>query len=148
MSAAAAGLRPVLHIAVEVAPPQLLGKLNGVERRLIPILGGSVSGPGLAGRILPGGSDIQVVREDGAIELTARYAADFGELGMVLIENQGIRRPAAAAPGESPSPSTYFRGTVRFAAPAGPLQWLNDSIFVNSGYRDGNTVHLDVLELI
>jgi hypothetical protein len=149
MSAAAStGLRPVIRIEVDVAPSQMLGKLNGAERRLIPILGGRISGPDFSGTLLPGGSDIQLVREDGVVELTARYAADLGALGTVLIENQGVRRPARNAAGEAVPDAMYFRGTVRFAAPAGPLQWLNDSVFVNSGHRDGNTVYLDVFEVI
>lgn len=140
-------LRAVMRIAVQVAAPLPLGELGGAERRLVPILGGSVvnlDGVPFSGTILPGGSDLQLVRADGGIELLARYAADLGEFGKLLIDNAGIRRQGAGGADTAP----YFRGTMRFTAPAGPLQWLNDSIFVSTGYREGGTIHLDVFEVL
>jgi hypothetical protein len=141
----AAALRAVARIEVDVATPVMLGELAGSERRIIQILGGRVIGSGFSGSILPGGSDIQAVRGDGTVDLVARYAVDLGEHGKLLIENTGIRR--AARP-DQPGSAPYFRGVVCFRAPAGPLQWLNDSVFVSSGHRDGGTVYLDVLELL
>lgn len=150
MSAAptAASLRKVLQLDVSVAQPILLGDLAGTERRMVPITGGTLRGIDLGGTevrgtILSGGSDIQAVRADGTIELTARYAADLGENGKLFIENTGIRRAARSAANEPP----YFRGVIRFCAPPGRLQWLNDSIFVSSGCREGGTVYIDVFEL-
>jgi hypothetical protein len=139
---APAGLRPVARIEVNVAAPIMLGELDGLERRMIPIVGGKISGQDFSGSILPGGSDVQSVRADGTIHLLARYAIDIGGRGSLLVENSGIRRPAEA--GEAP----YFRGVLRFSAPPGPLRWLNDSVFVSSGYREGGTVYLDVMEVV
>lgn len=134
-------LRSILRLQIQVAPPQLLGRLNGQERRMIAILGGHAEGL-FSGTILPGGSDIQTVREDGTIELLARYALDAGEAGKVLIENTGLRR--ATGEGEAP----YFRGWMRFEAAAGPLDWLNRALFLSSGYREGGVVHLGVFEVL
>jgi hypothetical protein len=138
------GLRRVARIEIIVAAPISLGHLAGLERRMVPILGGKITGEDFAGDILPGGSDVQSVRADGTIDLMARYAIDLGRHGSLLVENTGIRRPASS--GEAASPP-YFRGMLRFSAPPGPLQWLNDSVFVSSGERRGNTVHLDVMEV-
>lgn len=135
-------LRRVASIEVLVQPPIALGELSGTERRIIPITGGTLSGSGLHGSILPGGADIQNVRPDGTVELTARYAIDLGAAGKLLVENAGIRRP-----GPSPSDPPYFRGVMRFSAPPGELQWLNDSVFINSGRREGGTVFLDIFEV-
>lgn len=139
-----ASLRSVLQLAIRVAPPMLLGGLGVTERRFISILGGTLSGSGLNGTIVPGGSDIQRVRADGTIELTARYAVDLGDDGKLLVENAGIRRPSR----DRNSEQLYFRGVVRFDAPSGPLQWLNDSLFVSAGYREGETVHIEVFEVM
>jgi hypothetical protein len=133
-------LELVANIRVIVAPPVSLGQLNGLERRMVAITGGSVSGPHLNGTVLAGGSDIQTVRADGTIELVARYALDFGPHGKVLAENTGLRRAPVAAGGDQAA--NYFRGVFRFQAPEGALQWLNDSIFINTGYRDGEGVHI------
>jgi len=78
------------------------------------------------------------------VELTARYAIDLGDAGKLLVVNTGIRRSLPPADGAS---GTYFRGVVRFAAPGEALQWLNDSVFISSGYREGSTVLLDVFEV-
>jgi hypothetical protein len=139
---APAALRTVARIEVNVAAPIMLGELGGSERRMIPIVGGKITGPDFSGSILPGGSDLQSVRADGTIHLHARYAIDLGDHGSLLVENSGIRRPGEV--GDAP----YFRGVLRFCAPSGPLQWLNDSVFVSSGYREGGTVYLDVMEVI
>lgn len=135
-------LRHIGRIDVHVQPPLALGELAGAERRIIPIDGGTLMLSGLSGTVLPGGADIQAVRPDGTIELTARYAIDLGKTGKLLVENTGIRRPGAG-----PSDLPYFRGVVRFTAPPGALQWLNDSVFVNSGRREGDTVILDLFEV-
>lgn len=143
-------------IEVRVTPPIILGELSGNERRLISIAGGkmTIEGQALVGTILPGGSDIQLVRSDGTIELTARYAIDFGPAGSVLIENTGIRRestrPAAGKQGiqdGAGAEPAYFRGVMQFRAPSGELSWLNGSVFVTSGRREGATVYLDVFEV-
>ena len=138
-------LRHVARIEVNVSAPILLGALAGLERRMIPIIGGTFSSADFRGVILPGGSDVQAVRSDGTIDLLARYAVDLGQYGNLLIENTGIRR--AVGPDQADG-VPYFRGVVRFCAPPGPLQWLNDSVFVSSGYRDGSTVYLDVMEVL
>ena len=137
----APAMRCIAQLQVQVAPPIELGRLNGLERRMVPILGGSIDGEGFAGTILPGGSDVQTVREDGVVELVARYAVDLGEAGKVFVENSGIRRMGAA--GTPP----YFRGRMRFEAPAGPLGWLNDAFFITTGHREGNVVHIQVFAL-
>jgi hypothetical protein len=137
-------LRMVARIEVNVAAPIVLGDLAGMQRRMIPILGGKITGEDFGGNILPGGSDLQLVRTDGTIDLLARYAIDLGNLGSLLVENTGIRRAIGSSQTGAPP---YFRGVVRFCAPPGPLQWLNDSVFVSSGYRDGSTVYLDVMEV-
>jgi hypothetical protein len=154
-------LTKIARIEVQVTPPIMLGELSGNERRMISIAGGKMiiegqkeSATPLIGTILPGGSDIQLVRSDGTIELTARYAIDFGAAGKVLVENTGIRResasPAAGTPSSMEGPSAqalYFRGVMQFRAPSGELSWLNSSVFVSSGHREGGTVFLDVFKV-
>jgi len=66
----------LLHVAdlsVEVGDPIETGEPAAGVRRMIPILGGTVAGPRLTGRILPGGADFQLSRNDGVTELEARY---------------------------------------------------------------------------
>jgi Protein of unknown function (DUF3237) len=141
-------LRPFARIRVEVAPPVSLGMLDGAERRMVSILGGTVEGVHLHGKVLAGGNDIQSVRADGSVELVARYALDLGTAGMVMVENSGARRPPAADQAGDQQALPYFRGVMRFQAPPGALEWLNSTLFLSSGYREGSTVVLDVEEVL
>ena len=146
MSGGEIGLRTVAHLRVEVGAPLSLGQLNGLERRMVPILGGTVEIQNFRGIIIPGGSDIQTVHADGTVDLVARYALDLGEAGKVLLENTGIRRgpPTSGIADIRP----YFRGVMRFQAPQGSLDWLNRTVFVTSGHREGAVVHLQVAEVL
>ena len=53
MTPPAPGLRHALHLDVEVGAPVEVGATAAGIRRLVPITGGTVSGPLLSGRILP-----------------------------------------------------------------------------------------------
>ena len=50
-----------------------VGESKRGTRRVIPITGGTFSGPKINGEVLPGGEDWQLVRPDGDTELYARY---------------------------------------------------------------------------
>jgi hypothetical protein len=138
-------LGTIACLRVEVAPPLGLGELDGLERRVVTIAGGTVEGPHFRGIILPGGSDMQTVQADGTINLVARYVLELDDFGKVLVENTGIRRAPAADAAEAPP---YFRGVMRFQAPRGPLGWLNQSVFITSGKRDGSIVQIDVAQVL
>ena len=67
---------PIFTIHSSLGGIQKLGNTPYGERRVINILGGTVEGPKLKGKILPGGADWQIVRADGVVHLTARYTAE------------------------------------------------------------------------
>ncbi|MCX6490941.1 MAG: DUF3237 family protein, partial [Rhodococcus sp.] len=52
----------VAHLSVTVGEPIDLGQVSDGHRRLVPILGGTVDGPVIRGRVLAGGADHQVLR--------------------------------------------------------------------------------------
>src|SRR6185437_5769376 len=80
----------VFEARVRVAAPLLLGEAGGTARRIVPILGGEVSGPRLTGHVLPGGTDWQVVEPDGLVALTARYTIEAADGTLIAVENQGL----------------------------------------------------------
>src|SRR5674476_1307494 len=67
---------PIFTIHAELEAILSLGRTPYGERRVIGIVGGSVRGPKLSGRILPGGADWQLVRSDGAADIQARYTIE------------------------------------------------------------------------
>src|SRR4051794_23777209 len=77
------GMEYVGQVEVAVAPPLVVGTGPLGERRIVPILGGRVAGPRLAGEILPGGADFQLIRPDGVTEIVARYTLRLDDGALV-----------------------------------------------------------------
>lgn len=78
-------LIPLANLVVEVGAPIEAG----ASRRIVPILGGTVEGARLSGRVLPGGADFQLFRPDGVTELEARYVLECHDGAKVYVENRG-----------------------------------------------------------
>src|SRR5262249_18650696 len=69
-----------------------VGAIPQGVRRIVPILGGEMSGPRLNGKVLPGGMDYQVWRSDGVTEIHARYIIETVSGAHVYVEASGLRR--------------------------------------------------------
>ncbi len=138
----------VFEARVQVAPPLLLGEVGGTARRIVPILGGEVSGPRLAGTVLAGGADWQVVEPDGLVALTARYTIEAADGTLIAVENQGLRHGPPAVmrrllAGEEVDPAEYyFRAAPRFEVRAGPHEWLRRHLFLSTATRRPDRVEL------
>jgi Protein of unknown function (DUF3237) len=137
-------------LQVTVGPPLELGTTQQGRRRIIPITGGRVEGPRLAGKVLPGGADWQIIRADGAAELDARYTLEAADGALISVINRGLRHGPPEVmrkliAGEPVEPGAYyFRCTPAFETAAPAHQWLTRSIFVASGIRRPNLVELAV----
>ncbi|MEG3168052.1 DUF3237 domain-containing protein [Sphingomonas sp. LB3N6] len=127
---------------VALGPIQELGTIDGVRRRIVPIVGGTIAGPRLSGIVLPGGADWQGIRPgDFLTRVFAHYwvKADDGQI--ISVQNAGIRRANAAVmkrlmAGEMvPPASYYFRTSPSFEVGDGPHRWLNETVFVAIGAR-------------
>src|SRR5262245_51670083 len=81
----------VFELRARVGPPQEFGKTPRGWRRIVPIIGGTFAGPGMKGRVLPGGADWQIVREDGLNELDTRYVLETDTGQIIYVQNRGIR---------------------------------------------------------
>ncbi len=144
----------VVGLDVEVSTPIDAGDTGFGRRRIVPITGGRVDGPGFHGTILPGGSDVQLTRPDGVTEIAARYiiATDAGT--HVFIENTGLRHAppevmARLAAGEPVDPaSVYFRSVPRFETDDDGLRWLERDHFLATGARFPDRVRIDVYRVL
>jgi hypothetical protein len=132
----------VFEARVDVGAPLELGRTTaGARRRVIPILGGAVAGPRLAGAVLPGGADWQTVREDGVAEVEARYMLRLADGTLVTVLNRGYRHGPEEVmrrlgAGEAVDPAAYyFRTAASFEVAAGPHDWLARHVIVGSGAR-------------
>ncbi len=142
------GLIFAFELNAQVAAPLDVGETPRGRRRIIPITGGSLEGPGIVGRVLPGGADWQIVRPDGAVELHARYTVEIIGKGFLYIVNEGIRLAtpeimARLNAGEAVDQSLYyFRTAPRFETAIPEHAWLMDSIFVGVAQRNPHDVRV------
>ena len=154
-------LETIADLTVHVAPPIEAGMVLGLNsrgrRRIIAITGGSMSGPRLQGRVLPGGADFQIVVSDTCAELDARYmiALDGPEFGgqHIFVQNRALRRGSAQdiarlVRGETVDPQAiYFRCVPSFEVSDERLRWLTESIFVGTGARHPDRVEMRFFRL-
>ncbi|OZC65437.1 hypothetical protein CH276_09335 [Rhodococcus sp. 06-470-2] len=143
----------VAHLSVTVGEPIDLGEVVDGHRRIVPILGGTVEGPLLRGRVLPGGADHQILRTPTLTELDARYALETDAGERVAVHNMGIRSGAeedidALVRGEDvPADRVYFRSQPRLSSAASRLAWMNERLFLGSGKRLPNSIELDIYQI-
>lgn len=147
------GAQPIFTVHAELEPIMNLGHTPYGERRVIGISGGTVSGAKLNGRILPGGSDWQIIRADGAADIQARYTIESDTGARILVYSAGLRHGppevmAQLAKGDNVDPSLYyFRTVLRFEAADPSVDWLNRILALARGQREARTVRLDVYEV-
>ncbi|WP_221585945.1 DUF3237 domain-containing protein [Microbacterium sp. G2-8] len=146
----APSLRYFATITALVDEPVELGDMPGGARRIIPIRGGDISGPGISGRVLPGGADFQILRSATTTSLEARYAIETDDGTRISVENHGIRTGspddiAALVAGRPVTPERiYFRCVPTLTASGERWGWLTDRILVGSGVRRPDRVELAV----
>jgi hypothetical protein len=146
-------LEPLLHVKVTLEPVRDLGETPLGRRRVIGITGGRFSGPRLAGRVLPGGADWQLIRADGVAYLDARYTLETADGALIYVNNKGYRHGPKEvidrlARGEDVDPALYYmRATPWFETSAARYAWLNRTICVASGARRAQSVELDFYEV-
>ena len=139
---------------VELAEPLEMGAARSGRRRIIPIVGGTVSGARLNGRILDLGADWQTVFADGSAELDTRYSIETDDGALIDIRNFGYRHgPAevlgALGRGEAVDPSLYYMRThPRFETGDARYAFLNTMICIGTGARDAARVKVSVFEVL
>jgi len=104
-----------------------VGESKRGTRRVIPITGGTFSGPKIKGEVLPGGEDWQLVRPDGDTELYARYLLKTDDGHVIQIINRALMHMG------TPSEGFYCRSVLDLEAPQNsPYDYLNHAIFIGT----------------
>ena len=138
---------------VQLGPLREMGPGRAGQRRIIPIVGGTVTGR-IEGAILNLGADWQTVFADGAADIDTRYAMETEDGALIEIVNKGVRHGppevmARLARGETvDSADYYFRTTARLESGDPRYTWVNHLILVGSGARGaaGVEMHLFAVE--
>ena len=143
----------VCTLTVELAPIHPMGTGRAGQRRIVPIIGGTVVGPELSGRILNVGADWQTIFADGMAELDTRYAMQTHDGATIEIINYGYRHGPQAvidaiARGEEVDPHSYYMRTqARLETGDARYDWVNRTLFVGTGARKASSVHVDLYAL-
>ena len=143
-------LEYLTHLEILVGTPVEVGQTHAGLRRMIPILGGSATGPELTGTILPGGADFQVLRSETVTDLDARYVIESDTGERVFVTNLAYRTGsaedvAALVRGEQvPTERIYFRCAPRFEVSGAELSWLESTVVIGSGRREPDRVVIDL----
>ncbi|SMX67767.1 Protein of unknown function (DUF3237) [Brevibacterium sp. 239c] len=148
------GLSYLATIDVEVDAPIAIGTTVDGLRKVIPIRGGKVSGPGLSGEVLDAGADFQQYPSETVAYLAADYVLKTDDGHHILVENRALRTGSSSdlnklMNGEQVDPERiYFRCAPRLSADqSGPYAWLSDVLFIGSGVRSPNGVRIDIFQV-
>ena len=147
-------LRHLCTIRADLGTPMEKGDLAGRRVRIIPIVGGTVTGDRLSGKVLNFGADWQTIYEDGFAELDTRYAIETHDGALIDIRNFGYRRGPAEvmarlAAGEEVDPSEYYMRTCpSFETGDARYQWLNGTLFLGTGARFASAVQIELFEVM
>ncbi|WP_321996857.1 DUF3237 family protein [Draconibacterium orientale] len=106
-----------------------VGESKRGTRRVIPITGGTFSGPKINGEVLPGGEDWQLVRPDGDTELYARYLMKTDDGTVLQILNKALMH----APAQGEEGGFYVKSVIDIEAPIeSSYDYLNHAIFLGT----------------
>lgn len=112
---------------VTIADMINVGKSKRGTRRVIPITGGTFSGPKIKGEVLPGGEDWQLVRPDGDTELYARYLLKTDDGVIIHVINRALIHVSKE------NNSFYVRSVLDLEAPSdSPYDYLNHAIHIGT----------------
>lgn len=130
-------LTPVYRLEAALGEPLDLGETVHGHRRIVPLAGGTFSGPELSGTLVPGASaDWQTVLPDGTAVGDIRYTLRTDSGDLLYVQSRGVRHGPVAVlarlgRGEDVNPSEYtFRTSTRIETAARDLDWLNKGVFI------------------
>jgi Protein of unknown function (DUF3237) len=140
-------LTPVYRLDATLGPPLDLGETAHGHRRVVPLTGGTFTGPELRGKLIAGASaDWQTVLPDGTALGDIRYTLQTDEGALLVVQSRGVRHGprdvlARLGRGEDVDPAEYtFRTSVQIETAVAELDWLNKGVFISVGGRQPSGV--------
>jgi hypothetical protein len=140
-------LKRVYRLEATLGDPLDLGDVAQGHRRVVPLTGGTFTGPELNGTLLPGVSaDWQMVLPDGTALGDIRYTLRTDDGALVYVQSRGVRHGGAEVlarlgRGEDVDASEYtFRTSTQIETAAPGLDWLNKGVFIGVGGRQAGAV--------
>jgi hypothetical protein len=140
-------LRLAYRLEATLGEPLDLGETAQGHRRIVPMTGGTFTGPLISGKLVPRASaDWQIVLPDGTALADIRYTLQTDGGPLLYVQARGVRHGgpdvlARLARGEDVDASEYtFRTATRIQTAEFSLEWLNKGVFVSVGGRQPTAV--------
>jgi Protein of unknown function (DUF3237) len=142
-------LTRVYRLEAALGEPLDLGDVSQGHRRIVPLTGGTFTGPDLNGKLLPGVSaDWQIVLRDGTALGDVRYTLQTDDGALLYVQSRGVRHGSAEVlarlgRGDDVDASEYtFRTSTQIETASGDLDWLNKGVFISvGGRRPGGVIY-------
>lgn len=141
-------------LRVELGETHFLGDTPAGWRRIDVFRGGTLIGPRINARILSGGSDSLLRRQDGAMQPDVRLTVQTDDGAVIHVAYRGVRHGPAEvmeriARGEQvPSDQYYLRNAPFFETGAARYDWLNRIVAVGIGRREPDCAAYDIYEIL
>jgi hypothetical protein len=145
---------PLMKLKLAVNGMQAVGETPSGNRRIGLVTGGTFEGPKLRGKVLPGGADWIMVRNDGVTTLDVRIVLESDDGAMIGLQYRGLRHGpdevmAKVNAGQFVDPSLYyFRTTVTFETAAPQYAWLNKVFGIGTGSRPPEGPVYEIFEVL
>jgi muconolactone delta-isomerase len=130
------------RLEATLGEPVDIGETPEGHRRIVPLSGGTFTGPDLTGGLLPGtAADWQIVLADGTALADLRYTLQTDAGALLYVQSHGVRHGspkvlARLARGEPVDASEYtFRTSTQIETAVPELDWLNKGVFISVGGR-------------
>lgn len=141
-------------LSIDMERSDAIGETPSGGRRMAIFAGGSFDGPRIKARVLQGGSDVILTRNDQSFHPDARLVFQTEDDAFLLVTYKGIRHGPAEvmqriAQNLPVDPSEYYqRAVFNFETSDKQYDWLNRIFAVGTGRRVPNRMIYDVYELL
>jgi hypothetical protein len=142
-------LTHVFRLEATLGQPLDLGDTAQGNRRIVPLTGGTFTGPEIKGKLLPGASaDWQIVLPDGTAFGDIRYTLQTDGGALLYLQSRGVRHGSAdvlarLSRGEDVEANEYtFRTSTQIETAAPHLAWMNKGVFISvAGRHAGGVIY-------
>jgi muconolactone delta-isomerase len=139
----------VYRLEASLGEPIELGDTVTGHQRIVPLTGGTFTGPEIFGTLIPDASaDWQTVLPDGTVLGDVRYVLQTDSGDSLYVQSHSIRHGspevlARLSRGEDVDPTEYtFRTSTRITTASQKLDWLNKGVFVSvAGRQPGGVTY-------
>lgn len=131
----------LFHMAATLAPPSMVpGGPNGT-RVIVPITGGTVTGPRINGTVDALGADWLTMRADGTAQLDVRALIRTDDGAIIHTTYKGIMAPTEGGGPRITTAPLFETGDEKYA-------WLNSIQAIAVGAPGSGTVDYDVYRIL